>query len=206
MPRAAAAGLSGLYILTDSNWVAALRYRREGGADAGYLLGGGLIIWLTFVPATGDRTDFRQPACRSEALRRRYDPAALFRRAAGADVREHAPLAALGHCRRGCGRGPDFVPGFWYIIAGTLAGAIAGGFSAMNEALPHGVFYVIAAMAAVTVFTRFAGFWMMGRVTLTPRIMRMLDALPGSVVAALILPVIVRKGCRPPSQWSRLRW
>ena len=42
----------GLYILTDSNWVSTLRYRREGGADAGFLLGGGLIIWCTFVPAT----------------------------------------------------------------------------------------------------------------------------------------------------------
>ena len=64
----------------------------------------------------------------------------------------------------------------------------------MNEALPLGVFYAIAAMAAVTVFTRFAGFWMMGRVTLTPRILRMLEALPGSVVAALIIPVIAKEG------------
>ena len=58
----------------------------------------------------------------------------------------------------------------------------------MNEPLPYGVFYAIAAMAAVTTFTRFVGFWMMGRVTLTPRILRMLEALPGSVVAALIVP------------------
>ncbi len=57
-----------------------------------------------------------------------------------------------------------------------------------------GVFYAIAAMAAVTVFTRFAGFWMMGRVTLTPRILRMLEALPGSVVAALIMPMIAKEG------------
>jgi uncharacterized membrane protein len=64
----------------------------------------------------------------------------------------------------------------------------------MNEALPLGVFYAIAAMAAVTVFARFAGFWMMGRVTLTPRILRMLEALPGSVVAALIIPVIAKEG------------
>jgi uncharacterized membrane protein len=64
----------------------------------------------------------------------------------------------------------------------------------MNEALSHGVFYVIAAMAAMSAFTRIAGFWMMGRVTVTPRIMRMLDALPGSVVAALILPVILKEG------------
>lgn len=64
----------------------------------------------------------------------------------------------------------------------------------MNEALPYGVFYAIAAMAAVTSFTRFAGFWMMGRMTLTPRIQRMLEALPGSVVAALIVPVIAKEG------------
>ena len=64
----------------------------------------------------------------------------------------------------------------------------------MNEPLSHGVFAVIAAMTAVTAFSRFAGFWMMGRVTLTPRIMRMLEALPGSVVAALILPVILKEG------------
>jgi uncharacterized membrane protein len=64
----------------------------------------------------------------------------------------------------------------------------------MNEALPHGVFYVIAAMAAITAFARLSGFWIMGRITLTPRILRMLDALPGSVVAALIVPLILKEG------------
>jgi len=64
----------------------------------------------------------------------------------------------------------------------------------MNEPLSHGVVYIIVAMAAVTAFTRIAGFWMMGRVTLTPRVMRMLEALPGSVVAALIMPVILKEG------------
>ena len=64
----------------------------------------------------------------------------------------------------------------------------------MNEALPYGVFYAIAAMASVTAFSRFVGFWMMGRMTLTPRIQRMLEALPGSVVAALIVPVIAKEG------------
>lgn len=64
----------------------------------------------------------------------------------------------------------------------------------MNEVLPHGVYYVIAAMAAVTIFTRLAGFWMMGRVALTPRLLRMLEALPGSVVAALVVPVLLKEG------------
>jgi uncharacterized membrane protein len=64
----------------------------------------------------------------------------------------------------------------------------------MNEPLPFGLFYAVAAMALVTAFTRFAGFWMMGRVTLTPRVLRMLEALPGSVVAALIVPVVAKEG------------
>jgi uncharacterized membrane protein len=64
----------------------------------------------------------------------------------------------------------------------------------MNEPLPFGLFYAVAAMALVTAFTRFAGFWMMGWVTLTPRVLRMLEALPGSVVAALIVPVVAKEG------------
>jgi len=64
----------------------------------------------------------------------------------------------------------------------------------MNAVLSHGAYVIIAAMAGVTVFSRLAGYWMMGRVTLTPRVMRMLEALPGSVVAALILPVLLKEG------------
>ena len=64
----------------------------------------------------------------------------------------------------------------------------------MNEPLQFGVYYAIVVAATVTAFTRFAGFWMMGRVTLTPRILGMLNALPGSVVPALIVPIIVKEG------------
>ena len=64
----------------------------------------------------------------------------------------------------------------------------------MNELLPFGVLAAIAAMSFVTMLTRFGGYWMMGRVTLTPRIRRMLEALPGSVVAALVMPVMVKEG------------
>jgi uncharacterized membrane protein len=35
---------------------------------------------------------------------------------------------------------------------------------------------------------------MMGRLTLTPRTLRMLEALPGSVVAALVVPVVAKEG------------
>jgi len=52
----------------------------------------------------------------------------------------------------------------------------------------------ILVMAAVSHLIRMSGFWMMARVPLTPRIRRMLEALPGSVVAATVVPIVVKSG------------
>lgn len=53
---------------------------------------------------------------------------------------------------------------------------------------------VILAMVAATYTMRIAGFWMMGHVVITPRVRRMLDALPGCVVAAILAPLVWRSG------------
>jgi uncharacterized membrane protein len=58
----------------------------------------------------------------------------------------------------------------------------------------YGAWIAIAAMAAVTYAIRAGGFWLMGHVTLTPRLRRMLEALPGAVVVATVLPLVVREG------------
>ena len=63
-----------------------------------------------------------------------------------------------------------------------------------SDAAEYGAFAAILAMAAATHLIRFAGYWMMGRVPLTPRLRRMLDALPGSVVMATVIPIIVKSG------------
>jgi uncharacterized membrane protein len=52
----------------------------------------------------------------------------------------------------------------------------------------------ILVMAAITYVMRIGGFWLMSHVTLTPRVRRMLDALPGSMVAAIVLPIIAKSG------------
>jgi len=52
----------------------------------------------------------------------------------------------------------------------------------------------IAVMAATTLLIRASGFWLMGRVQLTPRVRRMLEALPGSIVAAAVLPIAAKSG------------
>jgi uncharacterized membrane protein len=59
---------------------------------------------------------------------------------------------------------------------------------------PWGVLIAIAAMALATYATRVGGFWLMGHVPLTPRVRRILEALPGTVVVATVLPILVREG------------
>ena len=52
----------------------------------------------------------------------------------------------------------------------------------------------IAVMGAVTWLMRAGGYWLMGYVPLTPRVRRMLEALPGAIVVAIVLPLIVKAG------------
>jgi branched chain amino acid efflux pump len=57
-----------------------------------------------------------------------------------------------------------------------------------------GVLTAILVMAIATYAMRAGGFWIMSHVPLTPRLRRMLEALPGSVVVAVVLPIIARDG------------
>jgi len=62
------------------------------------------------------------------------------------------------------------------------------------SALEPLVFAALLVMAGATLLMRAGGFWVMGRVPLTPRVRRMLEALPGSIVAAIVLPVVAKIG------------
>ena len=58
-------------------------------------------------------------------------------------------------------------------------------------ASPWGSVLAIAAMTLVTFLCRIAGVVVMSRVRITPRIERGLRALPGSIILATILPVVI---------------
>lgn len=64
----------------------------------------------------------------------------------------------------------------------------------MSEFMRSDVMLAFAVMTAVTVASRLGGYWLMGYVTITPRVRRMLDALPGSIIVAASLPVAVNGG------------
>ncbi|HMO28453.1 AzlD domain-containing protein [Enterovirga sp.] len=59
---------------------------------------------------------------------------------------------------------------------------------------PAGPAVVIAAMALATYLCRVGGVLIMSRVRLTPVIERALAALPGSIVAATVVPLAVKAG------------
>jgi uncharacterized membrane protein len=64
----------------------------------------------------------------------------------------------------------------------------------MTDDLRSDVMFAFAVMTAVTVASRLGGYWLMGYVNVTPRVRRMLDALPGSIIVAASLPVAVNGG------------
>src|SRR5436305_14859888 len=64
----------------------------------------------------------------------------------------------------------------------------------MNETLAHGALIGILAMAMVTLMTRIAGYWLMGRIPLTRRVRRSLEVLPGAIMAATIVPIVAKIG------------
>ncbi|MBN8956249.1 MAG: AzlD domain-containing protein [Rhizobiales bacterium] len=65
----------------------------------------------------------------------------------------------------------------------------------MSAAEIHiGPLIAILAMTAATYLMRTGGYLAMARVPLTPWVQRMLDALPGCVITATIVPVLARSG------------
>ena len=61
----------------------------------------------------------------------------------------------------------------------------------MSDFLRSDVMTALAVMTVVTVASRL---WLMGYVNVTPRVRRMLDALPGSIIVAASLPIAVNGG------------
>lgn len=60
----------------------------------------------------------------------------------------------------------------------------------MIENDPLGFAAVLAAMSAAVYLMRVGGYWLIGRFPIGPRVHRMLDALPGVVIAATVVPIL----------------
>jgi branched chain amino acid efflux pump len=64
----------------------------------------------------------------------------------------------------------------------------------MIEHDPVGFAAMLAAMTAAVFVCRVGGYWLLGRFTIGPRLRRMLDALPGAVIASTTAPILLTGG------------
>ena len=71
----------------------------------------------------------------------------------------------------------------------------------MSEHDPLGYAAMLAAMTLAVIVSRVGGYWLIGYVPLGPRLRRMLDALPGAVIAATVAPILLSGGV---SAWLAL--
>jgi 4-azaleucine resistance transporter AzlC len=120
-----------LQFTVDANWLVAMRYRSDGGADPSVFLGSGLTLWVFWIAGTipghvlGSLVseprrfglDFALPAFFVAML------VPLWRGPRRAIPWVIAGMTALAVSL--------LAPGWWFIIAGALAGSVAGGF--INE-------------------------------------------------------------------------
>jgi 4-azaleucine resistance transporter AzlC len=117
-----------LFTVTDPGWLIAMDYHARGGRNAAILVGGGLAFWLLWVASTVP--GYLLGALVSDQKTFGFDvilPAffvvmlvPLWRSARGAIPWAIAGAVALLIA--------EIVPGWWFIIAGSVAGGIAGGF------------------------------------------------------------------------------
>jgi predicted branched-subunit amino acid permease len=116
-----------LYVLTDSNWIVAMRYHAEGGRDPAYFLGSGFMIWCTWLlsaapgywlgASLGDPRTFGLDLVMPVFFAAMLVP--LWRGLRGSIGWIVGAAVALGV--------EHFVGGFWYVLAGALAGSVVGG-------------------------------------------------------------------------------
>jgi len=66
----------------------------------------------------------------------------------------------------------------------------------MIEKDAFGFFVTLGLMMVVVYVTRIAGYWLIGRLVIGPRLRRMLNALPGAIIAATVAPALVQGGLR----------
>ena len=116
-----------LHLLTDPGWLIAMRYHAQGGRDGGILLGGGLVMMATWLMSSS--TGFLLSSAITDPRRYALDLVMpvffatmlvpLWRGKRRAIAWIVAGVVALLFER--------FVGGFWYIVAGAVAGSITGG-------------------------------------------------------------------------------
>jgi 4-azaleucine resistance transporter AzlC len=123
-----------LFFMGDANWAMALREYAEGRDDGAFLIGSGVAMWITWVATTWAGHAFGQVLGNPAVFGVDFMLAAFFASMAVAffkKLRDVAPfiigaiVAAIVQ---------QTVPGPWYILAGAVAGSLAGALRRVDAA------------------------------------------------------------------------
>lgn len=118
----------GLFFLVDASWILATRYREGGGRDLGVLFGAGILSWVAWVAGTipGYLVGALVPEPRRFALDLVMP---VFFAAMAVPLWKGLRVSALPWAVAGAVAlaVQALVPGYLFIVAGALAGAVTGG-------------------------------------------------------------------------------
>ncbi|MBT9289400.1 AzlC family ABC transporter permease [Prosthecodimorpha staleyi] len=122
-----------LGLMTDANWVIALRYHAEGGNDRGIFLGSGLLLWVVWtaatVPAHLFGTFLRDPRTIAlDLVMPIFFVVMLVPMWKG--LRQAMPWLVSGLVATATSA---LLPGYWFILTGALAGSVAGALAPQPE-------------------------------------------------------------------------
>jgi predicted branched-subunit amino acid permease len=115
-----------LFVLGDGNWALAMREHAQGRNDAAFLLGSGIVMWLTWVSATAIGHAFGAIMTRPERFGIDFMLAAFFAAMALDFYRAAKGLLPLVVGVATAIVVERLAAGPWYILAGALAGSLAG--------------------------------------------------------------------------------
>ncbi|ABD90261.1 AzlC family ABC transporter permease [Rhodopseudomonas palustris] len=118
---------SSMLLVTDGGWLAAMRYREHGGANAWFYVGGGLVLYALWVVAAIPGFLLAEQLADPKKYGVDLVMPAFFAAMlvpAWKGPRKALPWAVSGAVAVAV---HALVPGWWFIIAGALSGAISAG-------------------------------------------------------------------------------
>lgn len=117
-----------LFFNVDANWLAAMRYHGRGGRDVATFVGGGVMLWCVWIAATVP--GYLLGALIADPKRYALDLVlpTFFLAMIVPVFKGRADLAGWGTAAAVALLVQAVVPGWWFIIAGAICGALVGGY------------------------------------------------------------------------------
>jgi len=125
-----------MLLVTDGGWLAAMRYREHGGANAAFYVAGGVVLYVVWLVSAMPGYLLAEQLADPKKYGVDLAMPAFFAAMlvpAWKGARRAIPWAVSGAVALTV---HYLVPGYWFIIAGALSGAISAGL--IDEPPPHG--------------------------------------------------------------------